>query len=170
MIDLLLRILKSRRRIFQTNNLNQRIAYEIHRLQKSAYRHSRNCSGDDIDGESAGDVLGFAVSISDDGNTIAAGSRWDDDGGADSGSAGFYRYTAANNTWWQIGQNVDGLGAGDSLGYDIALSSDGNRVVIGSPQNDQVGTDSGLIQTFVVSSDAESNVESMLVNVWILLH
>ena len=51
MIDLLLRILKSRRRIFQTNNLNQRIVYEIHRLQKSAYRHSRNCSGDDVDGE-----------------------------------------------------------------------------------------------------------------------
>ena len=51
MIDLLLRTLKSRRRIFQTNNLNQRIVYEIHRLQKSAYRHSRNCSGDDADGE-----------------------------------------------------------------------------------------------------------------------
>ncbi|MEC7461913.1 MAG: putative Ig domain-containing protein, partial [Candidatus Thermoplasmatota archaeon] len=121
--------------------------------------------GDDIDGQSAGDVLGYAVSISDDGNTIAASSRWDDDGGAESGSAGIYRYTAANNTWWQIGQNVDGLAAGDSLGYDIDLSSDGNRVVIGSPQNDQVGTDSGLIQTFVVSSDAESSVESMLVNV-----
>ena len=36
MIDLLLRTLKSRRRIFQTNNLNQRIVYEIHRIQKSA--------------------------------------------------------------------------------------------------------------------------------------
>ncbi len=41
--------------------------------------------GDDIDGEAAYDASGFSVSLSADGNTVAIGSRGNDDNGDNSG-------------------------------------------------------------------------------------
>ena len=37
-------------------------------------------------------------------------------------------------SWNQLGQDIDGEGAGDQSGYSVSLSSDGNIVAIGTPE------------------------------------
>jgi hypothetical protein len=46
----------------------------------------------------------------------------------------------------QMGGDIDGDAAGDQFGLRIALSADGTRVAVGAPNNDNVGTDAGLVR------------------------
>jgi len=48
----------------------------------------------------------------------------------------------------QRGSNIDGEGRFDGSGWDVALSSDGNTIAIGEPQNDSTGTNSGQVRVF----------------------
>jgi LPXTG-motif cell wall-anchored protein len=85
--------------------------------------------GADIDGEAAGDASGHAVSISDDGNTVAIGAI------GNSGGAGHVRVLRRDGTTWtQLGADIDGQ-AGDFSGWAVSLSSDGDTVAIGAPYN-----------------------------------
>ena len=89
--------------------------------------------GSDIDGESEGDQSGHSVSLSSDGNTLAIGANFNDGNGTKSGHARVYENT--NDTWRQVGIDIDGEAAGDESGYSVSLSSDGNTVAIGAPRN-----------------------------------
>ena len=84
------------------------------------------------------DNFGFSVSIS--GNIALIGSPNDDDTGADSGSV--YVYENIAGTWTFVTKLTapDGA-AGDSFGYNVAIS--GDIAVIGSPYDDDNGLDSG---------------------------
>ena len=44
--------------------------------------------------------------------------------------------------WMQLGQDIDGGAAGDESGWSVSLSSDGNAVAIGAPDNDGNGVNS----------------------------
>lgn len=92
--------------------------------------------GADIDGEAAGDNSGWSVSLSDDGNTIAIGSYKNQGGGSEAGHARVYEFDGAN--WNQRGGDIDG-GAGDRLGWDVSLSSDGNTLAVGGTHNTNAG-------------------------------
>ena len=102
--------------------------------------------GQDIDGDSAGDWLGISVSLSSDGNTVAIGANYNDGNGANSGLARIYENQAG--TWVQIGQDIEGVAAGDIAGYCVSLSADGATVAVGAPWNDNNGTDSGQVRVF----------------------
>jgi len=92
------------------------------------------------------DRFGHAVGIS--GNTVVVGAWSDDDNGVDSGSAYLFDVT----TGQQIGSKIlafDGAGS-DEFGATVAIS--GNTVVVGSPDDDDNGTDSGSAYCFDVTS------------------
>jgi hypothetical protein len=93
-----------------------------------------------------GDLFGYSVSLTADGNTMAV-SAYDEDGGSRvingpmdhgrRGSGAIYVFTRTGVTWAQTAylkaSNAEG---GDSLGYDMAISQDGNTIVGGAGDED----------------------------------
>ena len=102
--------------------------------------------GNDIDGETAGDVAGGAVAISADGNTVIIGARNNDGNGSSSGHARVFQLDGTD--WTQLGTDIDGETAGDVAGDAVAVAADGNTVIIGAPLNDGTGTDAGHARIF----------------------
>jgi hypothetical protein len=94
----------------------------------------------------ANDLFGYAVGLSADGNTLAA-SSYDEDSSAREingvmdknrrGSGAIYVFTRTGDKWAQTAYlKAHNAEAGDSLGYDIAISQDGNTVVGGAGDED----------------------------------
>ncbi len=108
--------------------------------------------GADIDGEAAGDRSGRSVSLSSDGSIVAIGAA----GNAGNGSfAGHVRiYKNSNNTWSQVGADIDGELAGDYSGYSVSISSNGSIVAIGAIYNDDNGENAGQVRIFEIISGA----------------
>ncbi|WP_273446867.1 hypothetical protein [Neolewinella agarilytica] len=91
--------------------------------------------GDDIDGETEGDVSG-RVSLSADGNRVAIGALENDDAGTDAGHVRIYDFNGSS--WVQVGDDIDGETEGDFSGR-VSLSADGNLVAIGAPGHNSIG-------------------------------
>jgi hypothetical protein len=89
--------------------------------------------GDDLDGESPGDLFGFAVSLSSDGTVLAVGARDNEAGGVERGHVRVFKF--ADNAWTQRGPDIDGTADNDHFGHSVSLSSDGNVVAIGDQTN-----------------------------------
>ena len=89
--------------------------------------------GTDIDGETAQDLSGCAVTLSGDGNTLAIGAQQNSGGGNKSGHTRIYDWDGT--AWVKRGEDIDGESAGDRSGAKVSLSGDGNVVAIGAPQN-----------------------------------
>ncbi len=103
--------------------------------------------GDDIDGETAGDNSGAAVSLSADGSVVAIGAP--DNNGNSTEDIGHVRvYENIAGTWTQIGNDIDGEGESDWSGYALSLSADGLVVAIGALYNDDNGTSSGHVRVY----------------------
>ena len=102
--------------------------------------------GSDIDGEAAGDNSGYSVSLSADGSVVAIGSQGNDGNGNTSGHVRIF--LNINNTWTQIGSDIDGEAAGDNSGNSVSLSADGSVVAIGALSNDGNGNNSGHVRIY----------------------
>lgn len=89
--------------------------------------------GTDIDGEAEGDISGWSVSLSSDGDIVAIGARFNSDAGFKAGHVRIYENSAG--TWTQIGDDIDGEAAEDESGYSISISPDGSTVAIGAVYN-----------------------------------
>ena len=101
-----------------------------------------NQLGSDIDGEDEGDRSGSAISLSNDGNTVAIGAYEHD------GSKGHTRiYDWDGSAWVQRGTDIDGEAAVDASGRSVSLSGDGNTVAIGASHNDGNGDKPGHRRT-----------------------
>ncbi|EGR0682880.1 hypothetical protein E2K03_13415 [Vibrio cholerae] len=104
-----------------------------------------------------GDVFGYSVALSSDGNTLAVGAVYESSNGTGvnpdtqanndamrSGAVYLFRYSAS--TWAQEAyikaSNTEG---GDGFGHSVALSSDGNTLAVGagSEASDGTGVNSG---------------------------
>jgi uncharacterized protein YjbI with pentapeptide repeats len=106
--------------------------------------------GNDIDGEGVYDYSGYSVSLSSDGKIVAIGAYKNDGNGTDSGHVRVYEYT--NDSWSQMGSDIDGEGPGDYSGRSVSLSSNGSIVAIGAYYNDGTnGSDSGHVRVFEYS-------------------
>jgi hypothetical protein len=90
----------------------------------------------------AGDLFGYGVGLSDDGNTLVA-AGYDEDGGgrgvnpdlADgaNGSGAIYVFSRTGTTWSQDAYLKGSRSEGnDALGYSLAISRDGNTIVGGA--------------------------------------
>ena len=73
--------------------------------------------GSDIDGEAAGDNSGKSVSLSSDGSVIAIGAKYNDGNG--SASCHVRIYKNVNNTWTQVGGDIDGEACNNNSGSDL---------------------------------------------------
>lgn len=102
--------------------------------------------GNDIDGESAGDGLGFSISLSNDGTIIAIGAHNNDGNGTDSGHVRIFENQSG--IWVQIGNDIDSEATGDLFGYSVSLSGNGSIVTIGAIYNDDNGTNSGHVRIY----------------------
>ncbi len=117
--------------------------------QVRVYQYTNNTwsqLGQDINGETSYDYCGYSVSLSSDGSIVAIGARRNDEGGSDSGQVRIYQYT--NNTWSQLGQDINGETSNDQSGWAVSLSSNGSIVAIGAPFNDDDGNDSGQVRVY----------------------
>jgi Secretion system C-terminal sorting domain/FG-GAP repeat len=97
--------------------------------------------GADIDGEAADDYSGYSISLSSDGNTVAIGAYGNDGNGSNVGHVRIYEYNGT--VWTQIGADIDGDTLYDMSGMSVSLSSDGNTVAVGAPNNDGNGANAG---------------------------
>src|SRR5947207_8635476 len=94
----------------------------------------------------AADLFGYSVGLSADGNTLAA-SAYDEDGSSREingvqdkgrrGSGAIYVFTRTGTTWAQTAYlKASNAENGDSLGYAIAISQDGNTIAGGAADED----------------------------------
>ena len=110
----------------------------------------------------SGDRFGYAVALSDDGNTLAVGAyledggttgpdgKGDDDSAPDAGAA--YLFVRDGNGWRQVAYiKAADTGAGDRFGAAVALSADGQTLAVGAPGEDGVddlAPDAGAVYLF----------------------
>ena len=116
--------------------------------------------GLDIDGEGSNDKCGWSVAMSSDGSRVAVGAI------SNNGTSGLtqderghvrvYEYTGS--AWNKIGDDIDGEAMGDESGWSVALSSDGSRVVIGAPFNDDNGDKSGHARVYEYSNSTWNKI------------
>jgi surface protein len=103
--------------------------------------------GQDIIGEASDDESGHSVSINSDGTYVAIGARYNDGNGNNAGHVRVYYYN--NTNWIQKGEDIDGEAAGDLSGYSVSISSDGNRVAIGAPDNNgETTSNTGQVRVY----------------------
>ncbi len=102
--------------------------------------------GQDIDGEIQGDRSGRYVSLSSSGQIVAIGAYFNDGNGDNSGHTRVYSFDGA--VWSQMGQDIDGEAGGDQSGRTVSLSSNGQIVAIGAPENDGNGANSGHTRVY----------------------
>ena len=111
--------------------------------------------GQDIDGEAANDEFGMRIELNDAGNIVAISSRMNDGNGNNSGHVRVYQYI--NNTWTQLGQDIDGVNANDNSGFSVSINGAGDRVAIGARGdygNDDAtaGDGNGYVRVFSYNS------------------
>lgn len=120
--------------------------------QVSVFENNANVwqqKGNAIDGLMASDTFGVSVSISANGNTIAAGAPDSNANGFESGHVRVFQFQG--NNWVQVGNDIIGEALSDHSGYSISLSDDGNRVAIGAPDNGlvaNVGSNYGQVRVY----------------------
>lgn len=102
--------------------------------------------GQDIDGEASNDSSGGSTSLSADGNRLAIGARANDGNGDESGHVRVYQFI--ENSWTQLGQDINGGSSLDRSGRSISLSDDGSIVAIGAELNDGNGDNAGHVRVF----------------------
>lgn len=79
----------------------------------------------------AGDDFAFSVAMNATGTVCIIGSPMTTS--ADIGKAVVYAYNATTKLWEQRGADFLGTVSGQKLGYSVAISGDGNTIIIGSP-------------------------------------
>jgi hypothetical protein len=84
--------------------------------------------------------MGTCVAVSQDGNTVALLAPT-----IGTGSVSVFDW---NGSTWVLRGVVAGTNTGDKAGKAVALSDDGNRVVIGSYTNDDFQTNAGYVRIF----------------------
>ena len=110
--------------------------------------------GQDIDGEAANDESGRSVSLSGDGTRVAIGAPPNvGSNGSYSGHVRVYQWDGTSSAWTKVGADIDGEAASDQSGTSVSLSSDGTRVAIGAPYNDDIGNNSGHARVYELSGN-----------------
>ncbi len=113
----------------------------------------------ELNGQEIDERFGSAVSLSDDGNSIAIGATAA--GATFSGLVRVYLYNSATNTWLQHGTTLLGDGPGSNFGRSVSLSGDGNTIAFGSPYftTDSSKTNVGQIRVYSFSADSHDWVQ-----------
>ena len=117
--------------------------------------------GSDIDGASANDRV-KSVAISSDGSRIVVGS-WQATGTGDVAysDAGHIRAFDWNGSAWsQVGATIEGVAGNEYVGYSLAMSSDGGRIVTGAIGH---SSEKGCVRVYDYISSAWTKIGSDIV-------
>lgn len=106
--------------------------------------------GGNLNGDVTEGYFGDAVSLSDDGETLAIGAPWSNLNGEVSGHVNVYKYES--ESWQQIGSSLIGS-ISDQFGWSLSLSSDGSILSVGAPSNDSNGSTSGAVRIYENQND-----------------
>lgn len=93
--------------------------------------------GSDINGDAFGDQFGSALSLSNDGFTLAVGARFFDDvesNVTDTGHVRVYRYNGSD--WSATGSDITGDEINEGFGYSVSMSGDGKTCAIGNTNSE----------------------------------
>lgn len=102
--------------------------------------------GNAINGSVFNNLFGQVVSISNDGNRVAVSAP---NFGANYSILGQVKIFEFNGTTWQqLGAEITGEAIQDAMGISMQLSADGNRIAIGSQNNDNAANNAGNIRIF----------------------
>jgi hypothetical protein len=103
----------------------------------------------------ASDLFGWSVAIS--GDYVVVGAFYDDDAGANSGSAYiFYKNKDGANNWGQLKKlTASDAAAGDNFGCSAAIS--GDYAVVGAKNDDDDGSESGSAYIFYKDQGGADN-------------
>ena len=74
------------------------------------------------------DYFGYAVSLNHQGNRLAVGVPYNDDGGSNAGEVRVYQYNSGTSSWDLIG-DVNGETSGDYFGFGVKMNKAGDRFV-----------------------------------------
>lgn len=110
--------------------------------------------GSDIDGSDSSNRFGSSVSLDDTGNVLSVGAPYGN-------YAATYQFNASTQSWSIFGDRLDGEARNDYFGYSVALSRDGDRLVVGGPGNDGVASSAGharVFESFVSAAEAQNSV------------
>ena len=90
--------------------------------------------GEVLVAEGVEDVFGMSVAMNDEGSRVIIGAPGNN--GANGERSGHARaFEERNGVWVQIGEDLDGEAARNSFGISVAMNDEGNRVIIGAPDN-----------------------------------
>ena len=128
---------------FKRVNFQQRGQVRV--LEFDALSNSWSPLGNDIEGTVSQENLGSSVSLSADGMRVAIGAGIFPNS---RGYAAVYEYNTVTDNWDQVGNDIEEETLGDMEGAEVSLSADGTRIIIGSPQNDDNGTNAGHARIF----------------------
>jgi hypothetical protein len=105
-------------------------------------------NGPSIDGEADRESFGSSLSLSDDGSILAVGATGFTRGGSEVGVGRVqaFEFDQISKTWDQMGQSLEGVSRFDSFGSSVALSSAGDIIAIGGPENNLLGEKGGHVQ------------------------
>ncbi|RMG82660.1 MAG: T9SS C-terminal target domain-containing protein [Bacteroidetes bacterium] len=108
--------------------------------------------GGDIDGEAAGNLSGYSVSMPN-ANTIAIGAPNNNDAGSYTGHVRVYTWNGSN--WVQKGTDIDGeyVNGGSRSGWSVSMP-DTNTVAIGGPYNSEIDINSGHVRIYQWNGNA----------------
>ena len=106
--------------------------------------------GADIDGEAAGDVSGYSVSMPD-ANTVAIGAIYNSEKASIAGHVRIYSWTGS--AWTQKGADIDGETTNDFFGYSVSMPDD-NTVAIGALYNSEKASYAGHVRIYYWSGTA----------------
>jgi hypothetical protein len=137
--------------VFNDDGLNENIGHvRVYDWNSSSSQWGQ--VGDDIEGGAAGDFFGYSVSLSKNKNFLAIGAPY---GGNTVGYVRVYHWnsTLSPPKWDQIDADQTGSEKGDLFGKHVALSDDGSRLVVSSPNAVQLR---GLVHLYRVDSDLDS--------------
>ncbi|KAL7484596.1 hypothetical protein ACHAW6_014891 [Cyclotella cf. meneghiniana] len=103
--------------------------------------------GLDIDGDTAYDYFGAAVSLSSGGSVLAVGAPGKNlSGRIDAGRVRVYKFNGT--LWTQFGVDIDGEATYGNFGRSVSLSSDGTVLAVGARNNGGGSTDVGHVRVY----------------------
>ena len=97
----------------------------------------------EITREASDDFLAESLSLSADGTRLAVGSGLPDD---NRGRVEVYEYDGAE--WVGVGEPIEGRVAGETFGWEVELSADGRRLVVGAPDVWNELDDAGKVSVY----------------------
>lgn len=102
--------------------------------------------GQDIDGDNAGDWSGRSVAMSDDGNTVAIGSEFNDESATDAGKVRIFDWNGT--VWEKRSEDILGITAGNQTGYSVSISANGKIIASGNIMDDGDFPSSGSVSVY----------------------